>query len=151
MAKQSLILTVDPSAIPTAQQKGERVVIGAGGRPFVHHYEKSKVTKARRAIQFAISRTIDKSYTVADKDIPILVSVEFVYGFSTKYGKSKYGKFKITRPDIDNLLKGFFDACTDAGVWTDDSQVQIVKAIKRYTREGEEPHIRFEFETLEER
>lgn len=150
MSKHSLILTVDPSELPTAQQKGERVVMGASGRPFVHHYEKNKVAKARRAVQFAISRAIDKNYAVADKNIPILVSVEFVYGFSAKYSKSKYGKFKTTRPDIDNLLKGFFDACTDAGVWSDDSQVQIVKAVKRYIREGEQPHICFEFETVEE-
>lgn len=34
------------------------------------------------------------------------------------------------RRDIDNSVKGFFDACTDAGVWLDDSQVTILTIVK---------------------
>lgn len=28
--------------------------------------------------------------------------------------------------DLDNVLKGFFDACTHADVWKDDSQIDVL-------------------------
>ena len=40
--------------------------------------------------------------------------------------------FPVTVPDLDKLQRAVFDACTDAGVWHDDSQVVIVHAHKRY-------------------
>lgn len=32
--------------------------------------------------------------------------------------------------DIDNSLKGLFDACTHAGVWCDDSQIDCINVIR---------------------
>lgn len=34
------------------------------------------------------------------------------------------------RRDLDNSLKGFFDACTHAGVWADDSQIDNLHIIR---------------------
>jgi Holliday junction resolvase RusA-like endonuclease len=35
-------------------------------------------------------------------------------------------------PDIDKLVRGVFDSCTDAGVWDDDSLVCKISAHKMY-------------------
>jgi crossover junction endodeoxyribonuclease RusA len=44
---------------------------------------------------------------------------------------------KITRPDIDKLLRGACDALTIAGVWADDSQVVTIVGHKKFAGEGE--------------
>jgi len=69
------------------------------------------------------------------------VSVEVV--FRMPRPKSHYradGRLKETaplwtwkRPDIDKLLRAVLDGMTDAGVWTDDSQVVGVQAAKYYS------------------
>lgn len=41
-------------------------------------------------------------------------------------------EFPTTKPDIDNSIKGIFDACNEI-VWKDDKQVVDVKARKRYS------------------
>lgn len=136
-----LELPIDPREIRTAQQKGERVVFGRNGKPFVHHYTKSKVQKSQRALSVLIMSAKNKAgWICARRDSPVYVSAEFVYPLGS-LPKGLRGKEKITRPDIDNLLKGLFDACTDCRLWEDDSQVQIAQAVKRYQYEGEEPKV----------
>lgn len=38
----------------------------------------------------------------------------------------------VAKPDIDNLLKAVFDACTQLGVWEDDAQVVDLSTTKAY-------------------
>lgn len=45
--------------------------------------------------------------------------------------------------DVDNYVKALLDAMTNANVWKDDDQVTSLVATKRWTNEGEEPHILF--------
>jgi Holliday junction resolvase RusA-like endonuclease len=47
---------------------------------------------------------------------------------------------KTTKPDIDNLLKMFMDACSYAGVWVDDNLVVEVTATDQYGASYEAPH-----------
>lgn len=47
-----------------------------------------------------------------------------VYLYYHTKNENMEGKFKVTRPDGDNLLKVIKDAMTKAGFWEDDSQVQ---------------------------
>lgn len=137
----ALELPIDPREIKTAQQKGERIVFGRNGKPFVHHYTKSKVAKSQRTLSALILSAKNKAgWICARRDSPVYVSAEFVYPLGS-LPKGLRGKEKITRPDIDNLLKGLFDACTDCRLWADDSQVQINRAVKRYAVEGEEPKV----------
>ena len=136
-----LELPIDPREIKTAQQKGERVVFGRNGKPFVHHYTKSKVAKSQRALSVLITSAKNKAgWICARRDSPVYVSAEFIYPLGS-LPKGLRGKEKITRPDIDNLLKGLFDACTECRLWEDDAQVQIGRAVKRYAVEGEEPKV----------
>ena len=40
--------------------------------------------------------------------------------------------YPTTRPDVDKLVRGCFDALSDAGVWHDDSQCVEVQAMKGF-------------------
>ena len=44
--------------------------------------------------------------------------------------------FPTSKPDIDNVVKGIFDACNDV-VWRDDKQVVDVAISKRYAAKAE--------------
>ena len=59
------------------------------------------------------------------------VKVDVLFVFKAKR-KSEIGNFKSSKPDIDNLLKAALDALTDAGMWSDDSQVVQVSAAKMF-------------------
>lgn len=132
-----LELPIDPREIKTAQQKGERVVYGRNGKPFVHHYTKSKVAKSQRALSALILSAKNKAgWICARREKPVYVSAEFIYPLGS-LPKGLRGKEKITRPDIDNLLKGLFDACTECRLWEDDAQVQISRAVKREVTDWE--------------
>ena len=47
------------------------------------------------------------------------------------------------KPDIDNLLKGDFDAITHSGLWADDSRVWGVTARKQWSDETHQPGAHF--------
>lgn len=59
------------------------------------------------------------------------VKVDVLFVFKARR-KTEIGNFKTSKPDIDNLLKAALDALTDAGMWSDDSQVVQVNAAKMY-------------------
>lgn len=135
-------LNIDPSSIPTSQQKGEQIKKNALGKSYILHFVKKKVRVAQKHLVCALKDTYGKTFH-ADKTISVLLSVEFVYSLGSK-SKRFAGKYKVTRPDTDNLLKNLLDAGTCAGLWDDDSQVQIMKACRRYADTGEDAHIDIE-------
>lgn len=48
---------------------------------------------------------------------------------------------EFPRGDVDNFTKAVLDAITKSEmVWQDDAQVVVSHAIKRFTRDGEDPH-----------
>ena len=124
------ILDIDPSTLRTAQQKGERVVFSCG-RPSVIHYVKKPV---RDSID-RMCREIGREFAGLrfERFVPVAVRAVFFYHTDKK---NLFGKFKGTRPDIDNLVKGLLDAITKAGIWDDDAQAQIIEASKMYVDEG---------------
>ena len=70
---------------------------------------------------------------------PVEVDFEFVFPrLKTASKKERWGMSKISKPDIDNLVKAVFDALNGLAFF-DDSQVAAVIASKRYVREGELP------------
>jgi Holliday junction resolvase RusA-like endonuclease len=149
MEEIEIYIPIDPRQLPTAQQKGERVIMGKGGKPFIHHFEKSKVSRGRRLLENAILDAIgDKPIVKAEKGTAVYVAVSFVYPLGSQ-PKRMAGKYKTTRPDGDNLVKGLFDSCTRLGFWDDDAQLQIGGVFRRYAHEGEEPHINLEISHIE--
>lgn len=61
---------------------------------------------------------------------PISVSVEFYYPIKDK---RKKGQFKTSRPDCDNLVKLLLDCMTQLRFWNDDSQISILRIMKKYS------------------
>ena len=72
---------------------------------------------------------------------PLIVRLWFEYATAKK---QSMGAFKTTRPDIDNLLKGFLDALNGI-VWQDDAQICRISASKNY---GEKDAIYLEIEEI---
>ena len=60
---------------------------------------------------------------------PLYLSVE--WNFKTA-SKKLDGKYKISRPDTDNLNKLFKDCMTKCGYWKDDSQVVVEQISKKW-------------------
>jgi Holliday junction resolvase RusA-like endonuclease len=69
---------------------------------------------------------------------PISVKLAFYYPMPKKWSKSKkddandQGIMPVVKPDIDNCIKGVFDALNKIA-WTDDNLVVDVWSMKRYS------------------
>ena len=61
------------------------------------------------------------------KGVAITLKVYFIYG--TKVEKN-WGKRKVTRPDLDNLVKGFQDYMQKVGYFNEDAQIAPLIADK---------------------
>nr|WP_301420406.1 RusA family crossover junction endodeoxyribonuclease [Mammaliicoccus lentus] len=66
---------------------------------------------------------------------PIKVSIEFYFPMLKSWSKKKKTAsvltYKVTKPDIDNLLKTVMDAANNH-VWKDDNQIVEVHSFKKY-------------------
>ena len=103
----------------TAQEKGECIrfkYIGGKRVPYTHHYVKPEVEATRKLLAMRLKPFRPK--TPSDKNIRL----EIYYQFDIS-DKGKWGKYKATRPDLDNLNKTIQDQMTLLGYWNDDSQV----------------------------
>jgi len=106
---------IPPTA--TAQQKGERVVGG-----YIHHYKKKNVAQAEAILRDALLPYVP-DVPITDKPVWFVVSWLFPYPKSAKKHRPGCGRWKITRPDTDNLNKLLKDVMTDMGFWKDDALI----------------------------
>lgn len=113
----------------TAQQKGERIVKDAWGVPKIQHYRKSNVATARQLFAYQL-----KAHKPT-RPLEGCVFLKVCFYFDVKEA-SKWGKYKPTRPDLDNYVKELKDAMTDVGFWADDNQVVRELTEKRYAEKG---------------
>lgn len=67
--------------------------------------------------------------------------------FDIKSPKKLWGKFKVTRPDVDNFCKAFVDCMTQDGYWLDDAQIVDFHVKKYY---AEQASIYVEYEEIEQ-
>lgn len=100
-----------------------------------HGYQSKAVTDYQKAITaMALEQTTQDTRLLSGD---LYVSVEFVWGHPKSWGKKRVAElrercvYKPSRPDIDNLCKGVFDALNGV-IWNDDSQIVGVHAWKRY-------------------
>lgn len=108
----SFLLPGNPDT-STAQQKGVRIV---RGQP--QFFEKSTVARAKARLSWLLKQTRPKHpYTGS-----VELQVEWRFARGSK-PKRFIGTFKKTRPDLDNMLKGFMDVMGDLGYFEDDAQV----------------------------
>lgn len=61
----------------------------------------------------------------------------------------KTSEFPVYRGDVDNLAKLPLDCMTKASFWLDDCLIVSLNAMKRFTRDGEEPHTKVRIISIE--
>ena len=118
---------IPPTA--TAQQKGEQII---GGR--IHHYKKKNVRQAEAILRDALLPYVPEA-PITDQPVMLLVKWMFPYPKSAKKHKPGYSRYKITRPDADNLNKMLKDVMTDMGFWKDDALICFEVVSKIYNDE----------------
>lgn len=107
----------------TAQQRGVRVVRG-----HAQFYEKKEITQAKAELaDKLLCHVPDEPYK---GDIFIRVMWLFC---KASLSRKEQRTFKQTRPDLDNLCKGFLDVMTDVGFWDDDAQIVKMELQKAWS------------------
>ena len=118
---------IPPTA--TAQQKGERVVNG-----YVHHYKKKNVAAAEAILRDALLPYVPDT-PIEGRPVCLHVRWMFPYPKSAKKHQLGMYRWKITRPDADNLNKMLKDVMTDMGFWKDDALICLEFVEKMYSDE----------------
>jgi len=80
-------------------------------------------------------------------DFPIRLRIEFL---SPRPRRPKHPYWMVTRPDLDNLIKGTLDAMTKGRIWRDDSLVVEITATKSYAGGDDPPGAIIEIYNAEE-
>lgn len=72
-------------------------------------------------------------------DEPIKLTIEFHFPLLKSWSKNKHvamvGKYKRTKPDIDNLIKTVLDAA-NGHLWKDDNQIVEIRSFKKYAEQS---------------
>lgn len=145
-------------AVPVAQPRQRHRIISSGGRTFAQNYTpaKSPVADFKATVRMLAAQ----AYQGPPLEGPIRVDVCFVFPrpksrppwiakgsyWETEW-KGGYRVPKITKPDRDNLDKGFLDAL-EGLLWVDDSQVCAGEPTKFHATKDEQPHVVVRIETL---
>lgn len=123
-------LNVNPADLPTAQQKGVRI-IKVHGRMMPMFYEKKNVKDAHILLKYSMERYKPKEPMHG----PVTLSVEYLFPYPK--GTPKYRQIEgapmVQRPDVDNIQKLLQDVMTEMGFWDDDSQIWKLTLIKKRT------------------
>lgn len=121
--KYDFCLKIEPPRT-TAQQKKVSTV---GGK--VRFYEPKDLASARTVLLEELAKY------KPSKPISGLVYLKVSWNFKTG-NKKLDGKFKVSRPDTDNLQKLLKDCMTSVGFWKDDAQVVMEYVDKRWSSIG---------------
>jgi Holliday junction resolvase RusA-like endonuclease len=121
MKNWSILLELDPVA------KGRPRF----GRGFTYTPKKTKVFEARARV------LMKKQFWMQPFECPVRLAITFVF---PKPKKPKNDHWHIVRPDLDNLVKIVCDSANGI-LFTDDSLVCELYAVKRYVADGKTPHI----------
>ena len=123
--KNQFFLTFNTMPKATAQQKGVRVV---NGKPYF--YKKNSVETALNL--FMIGLKPHRPPKPAEGP----VKLSLLFEFDCK-DKRKWGTYKSTRPDCDNMAKEFIDAMSKSGFWNDDAQIAMLGITKKYAEKAQ--------------
>jgi Holliday junction resolvase RusA-like endonuclease len=118
---------IPPTA--TAQQKGECI---RGG--YIHHYKKRNVAAAEAILRDALLPYVPPE-PITGRPVGLCVTWLFPYPKSAKKHEPGLERWKITRPDTDNLNKMLKDVMTDMGFWVDDALISVEIIAKVYSDE----------------
>lgn len=145
-------LTENPPTV-TSQEKGETIkykwIVRNGKRlsiPYIHHFEKPEVAKARSFYTGKILIELKKNKLKPPRfEGPCKALITF--GFKARR-KKDIGKLKDTKPDCDNMNKLLQDVLADIGFFkVGDQQIGDLRVIKKWAAD---PYISIEIEPASE-
>lgn len=121
---QKVTRIIYPEKIPsgTSQQRKLAVINGKATS-----YPSKTLKETWRIYGDALRRT---EQPLKPLDGPCKITVSFNYG--TKDKRKINGIYKVTKPDLDNLLKPFIDSLVRHKYLTDDSIIVQISALKRW-------------------
>lgn len=119
----TIFLELDANPNGTAQQTGHMV---RGGK--IHHYVKKNVLSQRQIYRNAILEELNGIDT-PHYDGPVFLDVTFYFAIKDK---KRWGQWKTSRADCDNLVKLLQDAMSDIGFWDDDAQIANLHVRKKF-------------------
>ena len=130
----------------TSQQKGEAIKYKWDPKlkqrvPYIDHYRKSNVQSLRNQLTLKMKKYRPEQ----PSDKPIRLTM--IFYFDIKSPKKLWGKYKTTRPDVENFYKECADVMTECGFWLDDSQIVDLRLMKYY---AEKATIYIKMEELED-
>lgn len=109
--------------IPTATHQGKKVQVRKNGKPIF--YEPDAQNNARGMFMARLGSV--KPEIPFDGPLSLLIKWAF-----PSNAKHPAGKWKITKPDTDNLIKMIKDCMTACHYWHDDAQVAQERSEKFY-------------------
>ena len=121
--KDQFYIYLDTMPTATSQQKGISV---RGGE--VHFYKKKKVSAPSTLFKLKLRQHKPKRLYEGN------VRLYLIFAFDVK-DKSLWGKYKPTRPDVDNIAKEFVD-CMRKVFFADDNQVVDLRIVKVYAEKA---------------
>lgn len=111
-------------------------------------YYPKNITECKKICIKHIKEQIEiQHWEQPEKIQPVKVTMEFVHP-RVKRLKCNERTFKVTRPDIDNIVKFYLDVCTQSEIWVDDSVVAVLQVSDHYAGVYEEPHTYIKVEVL---
>ena len=96
---------------------------------YIHHFRKPEVEAARTLYAYKLKPHRPKTPSL----LPIKIEV-FAY-FDVK-DRSKWDKYKPTKPDAENWFKEIADVMTQLGFWKDDNQIVDLHIVKYYAEKA---------------
>lgn len=97
---------------------------------FVQTYMPSDYMKHKKELQKQMPKLL--------LDGPLIILIEFHFPILKSWSKKKQqtmaGKYKTTKPDVDNLIKTILDAGNNH-LWVDDNIIADARGIKTYSFE----------------
>ena len=113
----------------------------AKGRPRMTRSGHAYTPKRTERAEAAIRKAWIEEYGVDPVDVPVAVKIRFKYPTPKSWPMWKreqagiYSLPKMSKPDIDNLVKTVMDALNGIA-YKDDAQIYQIRATKEYTLES---------------
>lgn len=128
-----MLIKFHVSGKPTPQ--GSHTVFNRGGRPIISHTNTSALNKWRGQVREEALKEAEACGWPLNYNEPVIVVLEF----RIKPPKKPKFKFPAVKPDLDKLIRSTIDALasssTELGLFSNDSRVVCITAVKVYAEE----------------
>jgi len=130
----------------------------AQGRPrfsnrggFVKAYDPKKSREGKQSVKFFVANKMEEE-GASPLEGPLHMQIQFGIKLPTSQHRKRTPvprKWRIKKPDLDNLIKLVKDACSGI-VYLDDNQIVKISAEKIECAQGESPFTKLRFSVLDE-